>query len=77
MRFLYQAMNAGPAESRALASQLCKQFEPLEFEGPGHLIETLRTYGEANQLKLTVGMHSGIVNVHGETGILVRIRSLN
>jgi|GEM_PF-6207803 hypothetical protein len=77
MKFLYQSMGGSDPKVRDLAQQLCKLFEPLEFSGPAHLVETLKDYSKKHKLNLTMGMHSGIVNVHGETGILLRIRSMN
>lgn len=77
MRFNYQNMAAGAAEQRKLAEQISKSFEPLDFTSPKHLMDTLDEYGRENDLKLVVRQHNGVVNVHGESGIMIRIRSNN
>lgn len=77
MQFLYQSMIGPTPEQRSLSHQLCKLFEPLDFSGPNHLVETLREYIAKQQLQLQVNIHNGIVNVQADNGILVRIRSIN
>lgn len=76
MYFHYQLTNVADPTERTLARQLSKDFEELDFNSPKHLMETFTDHSKRNKLDLVVSQHNGIVNVHGQSGILLRCRSL-
>lgn len=73
MNFHYQRLGSG-VKSDGLADVIIEQFGQLHFAGPGALMETLREWARTNDLSLQVSQFSGVINVHGEGGIILRIR---
>jgi hypothetical protein len=73
MQFNYQRIGIG-VKADDLADTIINYFQPLQFGGPGALMDALREWSQSNKLGLRVSQFSGVINVHGDRGIILRIR---
>lgn len=73
MQFHFQRLGRG-VKADSQAELIIEHFARLEHPSPGALMESLRQWSQANALKLHVAQFGGVINVHGDGGIILRIR---
>jgi hypothetical protein len=73
MIFNYQRFGTDPA-GHAMAHRLIELYGKEEFASPAALKAALQQCIDENGLSLQIGQVNGIINIHGESGVILRIR---